>query len=42
VRALIAAAREVTAAAVTSALVLLYWRVGARIRTEALRERRAG
>lgn len=42
VRELIAKARDVTAAAVNSALVLLYWQVGSRIRTEVLKEKRAG
>lgn len=41
VRGLIANARDVTAAAVNSALVLLYWQVGTRIRTEVLRSKRA-
>lgn len=41
VRQLIADAREATATAVNSALVLLYWRVGHRIRTEVLGSKRA-
>lgn len=41
VRKLIADAREVTATAVNSALVLLYWQVGHRIRTEVLGSKRA-
>lgn len=41
VRELIANARDVTAAAVNSALVLLYWQVGTRIRSEVLKEARA-
>jgi predicted nuclease of restriction endonuclease-like (RecB) superfamily len=40
-RALIRQAREGAAQAVNSALVLLYWQVGHRIRTEILREQRA-
>jgi predicted nuclease of restriction endonuclease-like (RecB) superfamily len=40
-RALIQQAREVVARAVNSALVLLYWEVGQRIRTEILKSRRA-
>jgi predicted nuclease of restriction endonuclease-like (RecB) superfamily len=39
---LIRQAREATAVAVNSALVQLYWRVGQRIRTQALGEKRAG
>lgn len=42
VRELIASARDVTAAAVNSALVLLYWQVGTRIHKEVLKEARAG
>jgi hypothetical protein len=41
VRGLILQAREATAQAVNSALVLLYWQIGQRIRTEVLREKRA-
>jgi hypothetical protein len=41
VRALINQARDATARAVNSAIVLLYWRVGDRIRRETLREKRA-
>jgi predicted nuclease of restriction endonuclease-like (RecB) superfamily len=41
VRHLIRQAREATAQAVNSALVLLYWQVGQRIRTEVLKSRRA-
>lgn len=41
VRQLIADAREATATAVNSALVLLYWQVGHRIRTEVLGSKRA-
>jgi predicted nuclease of restriction endonuclease-like (RecB) superfamily len=41
-RRLIAQTREGVAQAVNSALVLLYWQVGHRIRTEILRETRAG
>jgi predicted nuclease of restriction endonuclease-like (RecB) superfamily len=40
-RSLIREARENVAQAVNSALVLLYWQVGHRIRTEILREKRA-
>lgn len=40
-RALIRQTREGVAQAVNSALVLLYWQVGHRIRTETLREKRA-
>lgn len=39
---LIRQAREATATAVNSALVHLYWRIGCRIRTEVLKEQRAG
>jgi hypothetical protein len=42
VRDLIRQAREATAQAVNSALVLLYWEVGRRIRQDILREQRAG
>lgn len=41
VRRLIELAREATAGAVNSALVLLYWGIGDRIRREILREQRA-
>ncbi len=41
-RGLIRAARAGVAQAVNSALVLLYWQVGHRIRTEILKSRRAG
>jgi hypothetical protein len=41
VRNLIRQTREGVAQAVNAALVLLYWQVGHRIRTEILRERRA-
>ena len=40
-RALIRQTREGVAQAVNSALVLLYWQVGHRIRTDILREQRA-
>jgi hypothetical protein len=40
-RELIESARSVVAQAVNSALVLLYWQVGQRIRTDVLRDRRA-
>jgi predicted nuclease of restriction endonuclease-like (RecB) superfamily len=42
VRNLILQARAATAQAVNAALVLLYWQVGRRIRTEILKEARAG
>ncbi len=42
VRELITTARDVTAQAVNSALVLLHWQVGTRVRSEALKESRAG
>jgi predicted nuclease of restriction endonuclease-like (RecB) superfamily len=42
VRNLIRQAREATARAVNVGLVLLYWEVGRRIRTEILKEKRAG
>jgi len=42
VRNLIRQARDTTAQAVNSALVLLYWQIGQRIRTEVLKEKRAG
>src|SRR5262249_35451358 len=41
-RELIDSARSVVAQAVNSALVLLYWQVGHRIRTDVLRNQRAG
>lgn len=41
VRNLIRQARSVIAQAVNSALVLLYWQIGQRIRTEILKEKRA-
>lgn len=41
VRALIDQARDATARAVNSALVLLYWSVGDRIRRDVLKGRRA-
>jgi len=41
-RCLIRQTREGVAQAVNSALVLLYWQVGHRIRTEILKEKRAG
>jgi hypothetical protein len=41
-RSLIEGAREATARAVNSALVLLYWSVGDRIRRDILKEKRAG
>ena len=40
-RALIAEARQNVAQTVNSALVLMYWRVGARIRSDILKEKRA-
>ena len=42
VRHLILRAREATAQAVNSALVLLYWQIGQRIRIDILKEERAG
>ena len=42
VRELILAARQDVALSVNSALVLLYWQIGARIRREILKEKRAG
>ncbi|HYV34379.1 MAG TPA: PDDEXK nuclease domain-containing protein [Gemmataceae bacterium] len=42
VRNLIRQAREATSQAVNAALVLLYWQIGQRIRTEILKEQRAG
>src|ERR1700733_1682026 len=41
-RALIGEARRRAAQTVNSALVLLYWEVGTRLRTEVLGEKRAG
>jgi len=41
-RELIEQARERVAAAVNTSLVILYWRIGDRIRREILREKRAG
>jgi hypothetical protein len=41
-RELIAEARQDVARQVNSALVLLYWRVGKRIRQDILKEKRAG
>ena len=41
VRILIEAARDATARAVNSALVLLYWSIGDRIRRDVLQEKRA-
>jgi predicted nuclease of restriction endonuclease-like (RecB) superfamily len=41
VRTLIEQAREFTARAVNSGLVLLYWNIGSRIRTEVLKDKRA-
>jgi hypothetical protein len=41
-RTLIQQSREGIAQAVNSALVLLYWQVGRRTRTEILKEKRAG
>ena len=42
VRELILAARQTVAQSVNSALVLLYWQIGVRIRREVLKEKRAG
>jgi hypothetical protein len=42
IRNLIAAARQDIARTVNSALVLLYWQIGQRIRQDILKERRAG
>lgn len=42
IRSLIEAARELTARAVNSALLSLYWRIGTRIREDVLNEQRAG
>ena len=41
-RALIAATRQTVAQGVNSALVLLYWQIGQRIRTDILKQKRAG
>ena len=42
VRELILATRQTVAQGVNSALVLLYWKIGQRIRTDILKEKRAG
>jgi len=42
VRALIADARQDVARRVNSALVILYWKVGKRVRQDILKEKRAG
>jgi predicted nuclease of restriction endonuclease-like (RecB) superfamily len=42
VRELIVQARQTVAQGVNSALVLLYWQIGQRIRTDVLKEKRAG
>jgi len=42
VRHLILSTREAAAQSVNSALVLLYWKIGLRVRTEVLKEKRAG
>lgn len=42
IRSLIGQARDVTARAVNSTLVLLYWSIGDRIRRDILQEKRAG
>ena len=42
VRELILETRQTMARGVNSALVLLYWRIGQRIRTDVLKEQRAG
>ena len=42
VRELILATRQTVAQGVNSALVLLYWNIGQRIRTDILKEKRAG
>jgi predicted nuclease of restriction endonuclease-like (RecB) superfamily len=42
VRELILTARQTVAQGVNSALVLLYWQIGQRIRTDILKEKRAG
>ena len=41
-RQLIIGARQDVARSVNSSLVLLYWKVGQRIRTDVLKEKRAG
>lgn len=41
-REMISAARQTVAQGVNSALVLLYWKIGQRIRTDILKEKRAG
>jgi hypothetical protein len=41
IRALLEQARAVTARAINSAVTLLYWQVGQRIRRDVLHERRA-
>src|ERR1035437_5041284 len=42
VREMILATRQTVAQGVNSALVVLYWRIGQRIRTDILKEKRAG
>ena len=42
VRELILAARQTVAQSINSALVLLYWQIGVRIRREVLHEKRTG
>jgi hypothetical protein len=42
VRELILTTRQTVAQGVNSALVLLYWQIGERIRTDILKEKRAG
>ena len=42
VREMILTARQTVAQGVNSALVLLYWNIGKRIRTDILKEKRAG
>jgi len=42
VRTLITSARETVSRGVNAALVLLYWKVGGRIRLDVLKEKRAG
>ena len=42
IRSMIEAAREQTARAVNSTLVLMYWQIGKRIREDVLKEQRAG
>ena len=41
-REMILSARQTVAQGVNSALVLLYWKIGQRIRTDILKEKRAG